>query len=296
MTGNPPSILLVEDEAIIALAEQRMLERNGYHVRTAHTGEAAIRTVEEKPLPDLILMDIDLGRGMKGTEAAERILQKHAVPLVFLSSHTEPEIVDLTEGITSYGYVVKNSGETVLLASIRMAFRLHSSYERLQHATDDLRETTEELRIANEELQVAYEEIQVANEELRETNEHLLWWDGMMRYVISHDTTAIAVLDDALHFMYVSDRWLQDYQCWDTDIVGRHHYEVFPEIPEKWRDVHRRALAGEIITAESDQFIRNGSVIRTTWQCRPWYRYDGSVGGIVLYTHVLSNSPDAIDA
>ncbi|MFW5826725.1 MAG: response regulator [Alkalispirochaeta sp.] len=280
MTSETPTLLLVEDEAIIALAQQRMLERNGYQVRVAHSGEAAIREVETGPLPDLILMDIDLGRGMKGTEAAEQILSTHTVPLVFLSSHTEPEIVDLTEGITSYGYVVKNSGDTVLLASIRMAFRLHASYEALQEKT--------------EELQVAYEEIQVANEELRENNEHLLWWDQMMRYIVEHDTTAIAVLDSELRFMYVSTRWCEDYQCPDRDILGRHHYEVFPEIPEKWRDVHRRALAGEVITADRDHFVRNGSVIYTHWQCRPWYRHDRSVGGIVLYTHVISGHQDAV--
>jgi PAS domain S-box-containing protein len=64
--------------------------------------------------------------GMSGTDAARRILADRDLPLIFLSSHTEPEIVEKTEGITSYGYIVKNSGDTVLLASIRMAFRLHT--------------------------------------------------------------------------------------------------------------------------------------------------------------------------
>jgi DNA-binding NarL/FixJ family response regulator len=64
---------------------------------------------------------------MDGTEAAQEILQKRKLPLVFLSSHTEREVVEKTEGITSYGYIVKNSGETVLIASIKMAFRLFES-------------------------------------------------------------------------------------------------------------------------------------------------------------------------
>jgi DNA-binding NarL/FixJ family response regulator len=70
-------------------------------------------------------MDVDLGEGMDGTEAAKRILADRTIPVVFLSSHTEREVVQKTEGITSYGYVVKHSGETVLMASIRMAFRLY---------------------------------------------------------------------------------------------------------------------------------------------------------------------------
>ncbi len=76
-------------------------------------------------------MDIDLGRGKTdGTEAAQKILEVKEIPVVFLSSHTETEIVEKTEKITSYGYVVKDSGEMVLLISIKMAFRLYEAKRR----------------------------------------------------------------------------------------------------------------------------------------------------------------------
>src|SRR6056297_38241 len=78
----------------------------------------------------LILMDIDLRRGMDGTKTTQKILEHHDLPIVFLSSHTEAEVVEKTEGISSYGYIVKNSGETVLLASIKMAFRLFEAKMR----------------------------------------------------------------------------------------------------------------------------------------------------------------------
>jgi DNA-binding NarL/FixJ family response regulator len=94
------------------------------------SGEGALTVTDSVNGINLILMDIDLGDGMDGTEAAEIILSRHDIPLVFLSSHTEPEIVRKTDGITSYGYIVKNSGETVLLASIKMAFRLFTSIKR----------------------------------------------------------------------------------------------------------------------------------------------------------------------
>jgi len=118
------TILLVEDEALIALEEKSTLEDYGYSVIIVHRGEEAVQIVDSGKTIDLILMDINLGRGMDGTEAAKKILVKHEIPLIFLSSHTEKEIVEKTEGITSYGYIVKNSGETVLIQSIRMAFRL----------------------------------------------------------------------------------------------------------------------------------------------------------------------------
>ena len=119
------TILLVEDEIITAVFESRQLEKEGYNVITASTGLEAVELIRNKSVHiDLILMDIDLGPGMDGTEAAEEILILKEIPIVFLSNHTEPEIVSRTEKITSYGYVVKNSSPTVLFASIKMAFRL----------------------------------------------------------------------------------------------------------------------------------------------------------------------------
>jgi len=121
---NPKTLLLVEDDSIIALGEKRSLEKYGYSVVHVSTGEAAIEAANATAGIDLILMDINLGAGIDGTEAAEIILADHEVPVVFVSSHSEREIVEKTERITSYGYVLKNSSITVLDASIKMAFKL----------------------------------------------------------------------------------------------------------------------------------------------------------------------------
>ncbi len=118
-------ILLVEDELFIAMHEKQQLESYGYAVHHVSAGEAAVKMVlEDAPPVDIILMDINLGNGMDGTQAAEEILKHKDIPIVFLSSHSEPEVVEKTEKITSYGYVVKNSGIVVLDTSIKMALRL----------------------------------------------------------------------------------------------------------------------------------------------------------------------------
>jgi PAS domain S-box len=118
------NILLVEDEHIIAMAERLALEREGFSVRCADTGEEAIEMVASGPRPDLILMDIDLGSGMDGTEAARRILSRWELPIVFLTSHSSRDMVERVRGITRYGYVVKHSGDFVMVSSIEMAFEL----------------------------------------------------------------------------------------------------------------------------------------------------------------------------
>jgi PAS domain S-box-containing protein len=126
------TVLLVEDQAIIALAEKGMLETYGLSVHIAHSGEKAVQTATQNPDIDIVLMDIDLGTGMDGTEAAARIQETRDVPIVFLSSHTEMEYLQRTDDITSYGYIVKNSGEMVIIRSMVMALRLHSAH-RMVH-------------------------------------------------------------------------------------------------------------------------------------------------------------------
>jgi len=126
------NILLVEDDIIIAMAEKFALEKYGYVTRTVTTGDQAVKVINSSKDIDLVLMDINLGNGMDGTETAEIILRDHDLPIIFLSSHTEPEIVEKTEKITSYGYVVKNSSITVLDASIKMAFRLFEEKDRFR--------------------------------------------------------------------------------------------------------------------------------------------------------------------
>ena len=76
-------ILLVEDEAIIAMTTAKMLEKHDFEVVTVYNGEKAVETVDNDPEISLILMDIDLGKGMDGTEAAETILKQKDLPIAF---------------------------------------------------------------------------------------------------------------------------------------------------------------------------------------------------------------------
>lgn len=121
------TLLLVEDEVIVALNQRAILERNGYSVVTVHSGPAAIDALGDDGTIDLILMDIDLGEGMSGAEAAAAILRVHNLPIVFVTSHAEREMVDRVQGIPRYGYVLKPVGEPVLMEAITIAFELFSA-------------------------------------------------------------------------------------------------------------------------------------------------------------------------
>jgi len=89
-------------------------------------------------------MDIDLGKGQPdGSDTAKEIMKIKDIPIVFLSSHTTPDIVEKAEKITSYGYIVKNSGETVINASIKMAFRLYEAHKKIEQEEENYRITLE---------------------------------------------------------------------------------------------------------------------------------------------------------
>ncbi len=138
-------ILLVEDEAIIALYEAKTITKHGFEVVKAHSGEDAVEKADSDIEISLILMDIDLGEGIDGTEAARRILQNREIPIVFLTGHAEEEYVQRVKRITNYGYVLKNAGEFVLMEAINMAFNLFEANQGLKRENVTRREAEEEL-------------------------------------------------------------------------------------------------------------------------------------------------------
>ncbi|WP_163337750.1 PAS domain-containing sensor histidine kinase [Desulfopila sp. IMCC35008] len=113
--------------------------------------------------------------------------------------------------------------------------------------------------------------------------------ERILRYIIKHDPNALAVYDNGLRYIAVSDRYLQDYNVKESEIIGQHHYEVFPEMPQRWKDVHQRILQGAVERSESDSFIRrDGSTTYNRWECRPWYSAKGTIGGMITYTEVTT--------
>jgi|GEM_PF-858805 len=137
------TILIVDDEQLIAQYTAVLLADYGYKTKLSYTGESAVQTVKESNNIDLILMDIDLGPGLNGPEAAQVILKDYNLPIVFITSHSEQEMVEKVRSITRYGYVIKNSGDFVLLSSIEMAFELFDAHLTLQKQLKAIMESEE---------------------------------------------------------------------------------------------------------------------------------------------------------
>jgi PAS domain S-box-containing protein len=129
-----------------------------------------------------------------------------------------------------------------------------------------------------------------AEEALRESKE-------LLGLFVIHAPAALAMFDDEMRYLYASRRWLADYGLGDRDLSGQSHYDVFPEIPEHWKEAHRRGLAGEVLSGEADRFERaDGSEQWIRWEVRPWRDEEGEVGGIVIFSEEITERKKAQEA
>ena len=107
---------------------------------------------------------------------------------------------------------------------------------------------------------------------------------------VEYSPAAIAMFDKEMRYLVASHRFLLDYRIPTQDIIGRSHYEIFPEISERWKDIHKRCLAGAVESEEAELFIRtDGTFDWVRWEIRPWYEADGSIGGIILFSEVVTD-------
>jgi PAS domain S-box-containing protein len=110
-----------------------------------------------------------------------------------------------------------------------------------------------------------------------------------LRLFLDQAPTALAMFDREMRYLAVSQRWLDDYGLAGRNLVGHSHYEIFPEIPGTWKEVHRRGLAGEVVRADADRFQRqDGSIQYLRWEVHPWRRPEGGVGGIIIFTEDIT--------
>jgi len=111
-----------------------------------------------------------------------------------------------------------------------------------------------------------------------------------LEFFLYHVPAAVAVFDNDLRYIAHSKRWLIDYGLGEVELIGRTHYEVFPEIPQRWKDVHRRCLAGAIERCEEDPFPRaDGRTDWVRWEIHPWRDDQGRIGGIIMFSEVITD-------
>ena len=118
--------------------------------------------------------------------------------------------------------------------------------------------------------------------------------EEILRLFVEHSSASISMLDNDMRYMVVSPRRLSDYDFRGQNIIGRSHYEIFPETPQHRRDIHKRCLAGATEHCDEEPFAHaDGRSGWVKWEICPWHKADGGIGGIIIFSELITERKQA---
>jgi PAS domain S-box-containing protein len=118
-----------------------------------------------------------------------------------------------------------------------------------------------------------------------------------LRQFVEQAPAVMAMFDRNMRYLACSRRWLAYHGSDDQIVTGRCHYDVFPKISERWREIHRRGLAGETLRSEDDVFHRaDGQAHLVRWEMRPWLESDQTIGGITIIAEDVTDRVETSQA
>jgi PAS domain S-box-containing protein len=130
--------------------------------------------------------------------------------------------------------------------------------------------------------------------ERKQTEARLAEREAQLALFVEHAPAAIAMFDAEMRYLAVSRRFVSDFQLPDAEIIGRLHYDIFPDIPPRWREIHARVLEGEELAHEEDPFPRqDGHTDWCRWSMKPWRTAQGLIGGVLLFSEVITEQVEA---
>ncbi len=114
--------------------------------------------------------------------------------------------------------------------------------------------------------------------------------ESQLQLFVKYVPAGVAMLDRDMCYLSASDVWLDCHELRDCEIVGRSHYDLYPNLPQEWKEMHQRCLAGAIERCEEDLFPRpDGSIDWVRWEARPWYTDTDEVGGIIMFSEIITD-------
>ncbi len=118
--------------------------------------------------------------------------------------------------------------------------------------------------------------------------------EELLKLFIEHTPAAVAMCDLNMCYLTYSRRWALDYGLENGDLTGQCHYDVFQDIPVKWKQEHQQCFAGRSIINEEEAFPRkDGSLDWVRREMHPWRRPDGEIGGLIMFTEVITGRKKA---
>lgn len=120
--------------------------------------------------------------------------------------------------------------------------------------------------------------------------------ENQLEFFMKYTPGAIAMFDTDMKYIQASDQWYNDYGIKGKEIIGKTHYEVFPQILDmpEWLEIHQKALSGDIFRKDEDSMKNpDGSTAYIKYEIRPWYNDGNEIGGIIMFTEVITKYVEA---
>ncbi|MDD4616943.1 MAG: PAS domain S-box protein [Alphaproteobacteria bacterium] len=117
-----------------------------------------------------------------------------------------------------------------------------------------------------------------------------------METFVRHAPVSMAMFDATMNYLACSDRWLERNKCGHESLIGVNQYKLFPEMPERWKEIHREGLSGKMLSADEDIWIcADGRKDWLRWAVVPWRDENEAVGGIIVYTEDITERKRMIE-
>ncbi|MEE3717687.1 PAS domain S-box protein [Tumidithrix elongata RA019] len=277
---SKPTILCVDDErnVLLTLRTQLMRYFPDFTVEIAESAEEALEVVENL-LADGLELPLAIADqimpGMKGDRFLIELHDRHpeTLKIMLTGQASAKDVGNAVNRGNLYRFMAKPWNETDLKLTITEALRSYQQNQENARQRLEIEQAKLELEALNARLE-------------NQVQENI----QQLKLFVEHTPVAVAMFDRNMHYLLTSRQWKEDYNLGDREIIGRSHYDVFPEIPDRWREIHQRCLGGAIERCEEDYFIRSdGSITWTQWEIHPWYADANKIGGIIMFTQVITN-------
>ncbi len=295
---STPTILCVDDErnVLLTLRTQLMRYFPDYAIEIAESGTEALIVIEELlndgvEIP-LVIAD-QIMPGMKGDKFLIELHSRYPQILkVMLTGEARAEDVgNVVNRGNLYRFISKPWNEIDLKLTVTEALRCYHKEQELTQKQLELEQANRELERLNAGLE----------QQIQERTQQLHQSERQLRLFIEHTPVSVAMFDRHMNYVIASHRWINDYQLMkrenqlDGSIIGKCHYDLFPNISDTWREAHQRGLQGIATRNEKDHCIfADGREEWLRWEVLPWYddidnNDTDNIAGLIIFGEIISD-------